>query len=125
MPGGGPGGASSWQHGNRMREGLVGYVLAPYTAVSRMRVIIGGLAALLVILQFQLWSPESGLPHVWRLNSAVAEQEKENERLRERNAALEADVRDLKDGMEALEERARSELGMIREGETFYQVADQ
>lgn len=90
-----------------------------------MRVIIVVLVGLLAFLQFQLWSPSAGLVGVWQLQEDVAERAAENEQLRERNAALDADVRDLKDGLEALEERARSELGMIREGEVFYQVAEQ
>lgn len=89
-----------------------------------MRVIIALLVSLLVFLQFQLWSPNGGLVGMWQLRERVAEREHENEQLRERNAALDADVRDLKDGLEALEERARSEMGMIREGEVFYQVAE-
>ncbi|MCC5856897.1 MAG: cell division protein FtsB [Ectothiorhodospiraceae bacterium] len=89
-----------------------------------MRLLIVLLSGLLLLLQVQLWSQDGGLPQVWQLRGALAEQEARNERLRQRNAALEAEVRDLKDGLEALEERARSELGMIREGEVFYQVAE-
>ncbi|MCC5812362.1 MAG: cell division protein FtsB [Ectothiorhodospiraceae bacterium] len=89
-----------------------------------MRLLITLLAGLLLILQFQLWSQDGGLAQVWQLRQAVDEQQARNAELRERNEALDADVRDLKDGLEALEERARSELGMIREGEVFYQVAD-
>lgn len=62
---------------------------------------------------------------VWRLRNAVAEQREENRILRERNASLAAEVRDLKEGQEALEERARTELGMIEEGETFFQVIEE
>ncbi|MEX0732071.1 MAG: cell division protein FtsB [Aquisalimonadaceae bacterium] len=89
-----------------------------------MRVVITILAVLLVISQIQLWSANGGFIGVWQLRGAVAERKAENEELRDRNAALDADVRDLKDGLEALEERARSELGMIRDGEVFYQVAE-
>ncbi len=89
-----------------------------------MRLLIVLLAGLLLMLQVQLWSRDGGLLQVWQLRAAVSEQEDRNERLRQRNAALDAEVRDLKDGLEALEERARSELGMIREGEVFYQVAE-
>ncbi len=90
-----------------------------------MRVLIAGLIALLVLFQAQLWSGKGGLPAVWQLQDDVAGQQDDNERLRQRNAALEADVEDLKDGLEAVEERARDELGMIREDEVFYQVADE
>ncbi len=61
---------------------------------------------------------------VRELERAIAAQREENESLRERNRALEAEVNDLKTGLDAIEERARSELGMIREGETFYQVVE-
>lgn len=90
-----------------------------------MRIVIGGLALLLVILQAQLWSASGGLPAVWEIQREIAAREAENEELRQRNAALEAEVRDLKDGLDAVEERARNELGMIREDEVFYQVADE
>lgn len=90
-----------------------------------MRFLIGGLVALLVVLQAQLWSGNGGLPAVWQLREDVAGREAENASLRQRNAALEADVDDLKDGLEAVEERARNELGMIKDDEVFYQVADE
>lgn len=89
-----------------------------------MRVLIAVLALVLLALQVQLWSPDGGLIQVWQLRQAVERQEAENRELATRNEALDADVRDLKDGLEALEERARSELGMIRDGEVFYQVSD-
>lgn len=89
-----------------------------------MRILIAVLAGLLLVLQAQLWSGQGGLPEVWRLRAEIREQQQENARLRERNATLEAEVRDLKDGLEAVEERARSELGMIGEDEVFYQVPD-
>jgi len=93
-------------------------------AVARMRLIIPVLALMLVLLQYQLWSPSNGLPNAFKLQAAVEERRAENARLEERNLALEADVKDLKEGLDALEERARSELGMIRKDEVFYQVAD-
>jgi cell division protein FtsB len=83
-----------------------------------------GLLILIVALQLKLWTGEGGMPEVWRLRGRVEAQREENERLRERNAALEADVQDLKTGSEAVEERARSELGMVKQGETFYQVVE-
>lgn len=89
-----------------------------------MRILIAVLAGLLFVLQAQLWSGQGGLPEVWRLRADIRDQEQENARLRERNATLEAEVRDLKDGLEAVEERARSELGMIGDDEVFYQVPD-
>lgn len=96
-----------------------------YGLLGVMRILLGGLVALLVVLQAQLWSGKGGLPAVWQLDEDVAAQKAENANLRQRNAALEADVDDLKDGLEAVEERARNELGMVRDDEVFYQVADE
>jgi cell division protein FtsB len=89
-----------------------------------MRWVAGLLALLLVGLQLRLWSDEGGLPEVWRLEAAVAEQRAANAELAERNRALRAEVEDLKRGLDAIEERARSELGMIGEGETFFLLVD-
>jgi cell division protein FtsB len=61
---------------------------------------------------------------VWALREAIEQQKQENQRLLERNAALEAEVQDLKQGLEAIEERARSELGMIKKDETFFQIIE-
>ena len=88
-----------------------------------MRFLIGTLLAALVLLQVRLWLSENGLREVWRLEAAVGGQTEENGRLAVRNAALEAEVLDLKQGNAAAEERARTELGMIQNGETFYQIA--
>ncbi len=90
-----------------------------------MRILIGGLVALLLLFQIQLWTGKGGLPAVWQLQDAASEQRAENARLEQRNRALEADVDDLKDGLGAIEERARDELGMIRDDEVFYQVSDE
>lgn len=79
---------------------------------------------LLLILQYTLWLGEGGLVRVWSLNEQVAVQEEENAKLRERNRALEAEVLDLKQGLEAIEERARTDLGMIKKNETFHQVVE-
>ncbi len=83
--------------------------------------IIIGLLALL-LLQGTLWVGQGGLFDFLHLKQSVNIQLKENQKLLGRNAALTADVADLKDGTEAIEERARNEMGMIKEGETFYQV---
>jgi len=90
-----------------------------------MKWLIPVLVVLLVLLQYRLWFGEGSLPDVWQLQQQIEEQKAENEKLRERNAALEAEVKDLKQGMSAIEERARSELGLIKKGETFYQVIDE
>jgi cell division protein FtsB len=89
---------------------------------SAMKWLLIALAAILVLLQYRVWLSDDGVREVARLNEAVAAQRAENERLTERNRQLAAEVRDLKSGMAALEERARSELGMVAGGETFYQV---
>jgi cell division protein FtsB len=70
-----------------------------------------------------LWLSDDGLREIWRLTAEVNRRSEENGRLAVRNTALEAEVQDLKQGMAAAEERARTELGMIRDGETFYQIA--
>lgn len=89
-----------------------------------MRWLLVLLAVLTLALQFRLWSGEGGLPEVWRLERAVEEQRDENRDLAERNRALAAEVEDLRRGLDAIEERARSELGMIHEDETFFLVVD-
>lgn len=90
-----------------------------------MKVLVAVLLMLFALLQYRLWLSDGGLLKVWQLHQAVTRQQEENQRLLERNRALEAEVRDLKEGLAAIEERARSELGMIREGETFYQVVEE
>ena len=89
-----------------------------------MRLLLAALLLLLAVLQYRLWLDEDGLRKLWKLEEAVATQRAENEELAQRNEALRAEVKDLKTGVEAIEERARSELGMIREGETFFQVVE-
>ncbi len=75
-------------------------------------------------LQYRLWVGEGSLAQVSGLNKQIAEQQGENQRLLERNRILEAEVKELKQGMETVEERARHELGMVKEGETLYQLAE-
>lgn len=79
---------------------------------------------LLLSLQYRLWVGDGSLAEVWDLYQQVETQRDENQSLRERNQALEAEVQDLKKGLGAIEERAREELGMIKEGETFYQIIE-
>lgn len=76
----------------------------------------------LLALQYRLWMSSDGVHEVWRLDSSVAAQQAENTRLGQRNEQLAAEVRDLKQGYAALEERARTDLGMVAGNETFYQV---
>jgi len=87
-----------------------------------MRYLILTLAVALALLQFRLWLSGDGMRELWELEAEVREQTRANAALAERNAALEAEVVDLKQGLEAVEERARSELGMVGSDETFYQI---
>ncbi len=89
-----------------------------------MRIIIAILFVLLALLQYRLWVGDGGLAEVWRLGKQIEAQRQENGELRERNSLLEAEVIDLKEGLGAIEERARRELGMIKENETFYLLVD-
>ena len=89
-----------------------------------LRAIVLLLVVLLGWLQYRLWFGDGGQREVAALQEDVARQEAENARLHQRNDALGAEVQDLKSGEAAVEERARSELGMIRPGETFYRVVD-
>jgi cell division protein FtsB len=87
-----------------------------------IRIAVGVLLLALLALQYRLWVSGSGLREVWRLEQAITAQQHENDGLESRNRALAAEVRDLKEGQAALEERARTDLGMIGANETFYQV---
>jgi len=89
-----------------------------------MRVLVGLLLVALVLLQYQLWVSDEGIREVWQLAAAVEAQQAENATLRQRNGQLKAEVADLKQGLTALEERARHDLGMVGAHETFYQVVD-
>lgn len=85
-----------------------------------IRTLAGILVILLVWLQLRLWVSEDGFRGVTRLQAQVASQREENSDLAERNRRIEAEVTDLKKGFAALEERARSDLGLIGPSETFY-----
>ncbi len=80
------------------------------------------LVVLLILLQYPLWFGKGGLLRVWELERQLAAQREINQGLEARNAALDAEVRDLKSGLDALEERARYELGLVKEGEVFVQT---
>jgi cell division protein FtsB len=82
------------------------------------------LVGLLAVLQYRLWVGHDGFAEVQRLREAIRTQQVENRKLRARNANLAAEVKDLKEGLEVIEELARRELGMIARGETFYQFLD-
>ena len=90
-----------------------------------MRLLSLALALSLVLLQARLWLSEEGLRDVWRLEAEVAARTEENRILAANNAALDAEVQDLKQGLAAVEERARAELGLIAPGEVFYQITPQ
>jgi cell division protein FtsB len=87
-----------------------------------MRTLLAILLLILILLQLKMWFGEGGFSDVRRLEQRVEEQVKENETLAQRNRELQAEVEDLRQGLGAVEERARSELGLIRENEEFYQV---
>ena len=89
-----------------------------------MGLLLVALVAVLALLQFRLWVGQGGQRSVAALQSQVQQQSRENAGLEQRNAALAAEVEDLKSGEAAVEERARSELGMIKPGETFYRVVE-
>ena len=89
-----------------------------------LRIVLVVLVALLAWLQYRLWFGSGGNNEVAGLQAQVEQQARQNGGLRERNAALAAEVADLKSGEAAIEERARAELGMIKPGEVFYRVVD-
>ena len=93
-------------------------------ATRWLQLVLVALIALLAFLQYRLWWGEGGRRSVADLHQQVGQQAHENEGLQQRNAALAAEVEDLKSGEAAVEERARSELGMIKPGETFYRVVE-
>lgn len=82
------------------------------------------LALLLLGLQYRLWVGEGSYAHIARLEREIEQQEQSNERLRQRNKLLEVEVEALRNGNQAIEEKARQDMGMIKEGETFYMVVE-
>ena len=89
-----------------------------------MRLILICLTALLLLIQYPLWLGKGGWLRVWDLDKQVTAAQKKNEELKARNAKLNSEVQDLKEGTGAVEERARYELGMIKENEIFIQVLE-
>ncbi len=87
-----------------------------------MRVFTLIFVALIALLQYPLWLGKGSWLRVWDLNRQISQQSEENAALKARNETLDAEVRDLKHGFTAIEERARSELGMVKKDEVFYQV---
>ena len=90
-----------------------------------MKLIVAVLLILLLWLQYKLWLGDGGIPEVLELEREIESVQTEVDRLQERNRALDAEVMDLKTGIEAIEERARSEMGMIKKDEIYYQVIDE
>tara|TARA_A100001037_G_scaffold202148_1_gene180696 strand:- start:224 stop:496 length:273 start_codon:yes stop_codon:yes gene_type:complete len=90
-----------------------------------VRTLATALILLLVVLQYRLWVGDGSLAEVAALKVRVEAQRAENEKLAQRNRRLEADVIDVKQGGEVIEDRARRELGLIRRDETFFQIVEQ
>ncbi|MCZ8131320.1 MAG: cell division protein FtsB [Steroidobacteraceae bacterium] len=89
-----------------------------------MKVLAAALLLVLAALQYRLWVSDDGVRSLFSLGESVAQQQAENETLLRRNEQLAAEVKDLKEGLAALEERARNDLGMIGADETFFQVVE-
>ena len=89
-----------------------------------MRWLTLALAALLLLLQYPLWLGKGGWLRVWEYDRQLVQQKEANRKLETRNGGLDAEVRDLKQGYEAIEERARFELGMIKQDEVFVQIPE-
>jgi len=89
-----------------------------------VKIIALVLLVLLIWLQYKIWLQDGGIPEVIELQEEVEEVKTEVQKLRDRNMSLDAEVKDLKKGLDAIEERARSEMGMIKEGEVYYQVIE-
>ena len=87
-----------------------------------MKWLLSLLIVLLFSLQYKLWVGDGGVPEILHLQEEVEKLQQHQQQLEERNASLAAEVKDLKQGYDAIEERARSELGMIKKDEKFYQI---
>ncbi|MSP98242.1 MAG: cell division protein FtsB [Betaproteobacteria bacterium] len=87
-----------------------------------MRILAGVLGALILAIQYPLWLGKGGVLRVWDVDRQLEAQQTKNARLETRNNALTAEVKDLKQGHEAIEERARYELGMVKNDEVFFQI---
>ena len=95
------------------------------TLIEKMRAVTLILVFLLLLLQYPLWLGKGGWLKVWDLSRQIKAQQQVNQQTQARNALLDAEVRDLKQGTAAIEERARSELGMIKRDEVFFQFLEQ
>jgi cell division protein FtsB len=90
-----------------------------------MKILAAVLVSLIVLIQIPLWLGKGGWLRAWQLEDMVSTEKGKNSKLELRNAGLAAEVKDLKTGTDAVEERARYELGMVKKDEVFYQVADE
>jgi len=91
---------------------------------DEMRILQVLLVLIILGLQFRLWTGDGSLAEISRLNDAIDEQEAENAALESRNQELLTEVEEIKNGTDAIEEMARQDLGLIKEGETFYMIVD-
>jgi len=89
-----------------------------------MKLLTLALLLAIALVQYPLWLGKGSWLRVWEVDQKLRMQRETNQKLQSRNAALDAEVRDLKQGVEAVEERARSELGMVRQDEIFFQILD-
>ena len=89
-----------------------------------MRLLTLALVTLIALLQYPLWLGKGSWLRVWEVDQQLRAQRETNQKLQARNAVLDAEVRDLKQGFDAIEERARSELGMVKQDEIFFQILD-
>ena len=89
-----------------------------------MKLLSVALIALIALIQYPLWLGKGSWMRVWEVDRQIKSQRDKNAKLQLRNVALDAEVRDLKQGFDAIEERARSELGMIKQDEIFFQVLE-
>jgi cell division protein FtsB len=89
-----------------------------------MKILVSILGALIVLIQYPLWLGKGGWLRVWEVDQQLSDAHLRNQTLRLRNGALAAEVRDLKEGLEAIEERARYEQGMVKKDEVFFQIIE-
>jgi cell division protein FtsB len=89
-----------------------------------MKVLAGILAALILLIQYPLWLGKGGWLRAWEVDRRLSGQQVANQALERRNLALGAEVRDLKQGFDAIEERARYELGFVKPDEVFFQILE-
>jgi cell division protein FtsB len=87
-----------------------------------MKILLGALVILLALLQYEFWFSDGGMKTVWQLQKSISAQAQKNKELDKRNQVLIAEIKDLQSGNAAIEARARNDLGMIKNGEVFYQI---